>query len=171
MPILNDEQWGALRHAYGEATDIPDLLRQLAAFPPGDDYRAEPYLSLWSALCHQGDVYPASYAAVPEIVELMEATPTRAHWSALLLVVSIEIARSRERGPEITADHLVPYNAAFERIPSLVAAIAVQQWDERMARVAAAAIAVSKNQTDLAAAILELEPTLVPKFMEWVVEQ
>ena len=67
----DDERWSALEHAYGEASDIPVLLRQLANFPPHEDHRAEPYFSLWSALCHQGDVYSASYAAVPEIISLI----------------------------------------------------------------------------------------------------
>ena len=40
-------------------------MRELAAFPPHDSYDAEPYGTLWSALCHQGTVYPASYAALP----------------------------------------------------------------------------------------------------------
>ena len=171
MLSLGDDRWASFRHAYGEASDIPALLRQLGSFPAHDDYRAEPYFSLWSALCHQGDVYPASYAAVPVIVELMEAAPTRAHWSALLLVVSIEVARSRERGPEISSELAGPYLAALGRIPPLVAAMSIQACDELMVRVAAAAIAVSKGQAELASAILQLQPTLVPKFLEWVVEQ
>ncbi len=171
MLSITDERWSSLRHAYGEAGDIPALLQQLASFPPGDHDRTEPYLSLWSALCHQGDVYPASYAAVPAIVQLMEAAPTQVHWSALLLVVSIEIARSEHRGPEISSELAAPYFAAIERLPALVSAMATQRWGELTARVAAAAIAVSTGQAELAAAILELEPTLVPKFMEWVVEQ
>ena len=59
---LDDGGWAQLEHAYGSAADIPALLRQLRSFPPGRDYQSEPYFSLWSALCHQGEVYTASYA-------------------------------------------------------------------------------------------------------------
>ena len=55
---LDSPRWPELNHAYGKASDIPALLRQLDSFPPSgpDD---EPWFSLWSALAHQGDVYPA----------------------------------------------------------------------------------------------------------------
>lgn len=158
MRSMDKHDWASLRHAYGEASNIPALLEQLKDFPPCEDYRAEPYLSLWSALCHQGDVYPASYAAMPTIIELMEASPARATWSALLLVVSIEIARATKRGPEIVPDLAGAYTAALQRLPALVAAMATQTWDELMTRTAAAAIAVSKGQVELGSAILELTP-------------
>ena len=171
MLSLGDVEWASLRHAYGEASDIPGLLRQLSDFPAYEGYRSEPYLSLWSALCHQGDVYSASYAAVPAIVELIEASPGRANWSALLLVVSIEIARNERSGPEVPNELAGPYAAALGRIPALVGAMAIQTWDELTTRVASAAIAVSKGHSALASAILELEPTLVPRFMDWASEQ
>jgi hypothetical protein len=171
MPSLDDERWRTLHHAYGEASDIPGLLRRLAGFPECSDYQAEPYFSLWSSLCHQGDVYSASYAAVPEIVRMIEATPHRAHWSALLLVTSIEIARSKGKGPELPSELADGYRSALKHIPGIVAAIAVQDWDDLWARVAASAVAAAKGQGSLAEAILALEPSIVPKFMEWVLDQ
>jgi len=71
---LDDRRWAELTHAYGSAADIPPLLRHLREFPPATDYRAEPYFSLWTALCHQGPVYPASYAAVPHLVAALLAS-------------------------------------------------------------------------------------------------
>jgi len=70
MLDLDDPRWSDLTHAYGKASDIPDLLRQLDKLPlaTGD---AEPWFSLWSALAHQGDVYPASFAAVPHVVAML----------------------------------------------------------------------------------------------------
>ena len=56
MLSLESAEWENLRHAYGPATDIPDLLQQLEAFP-SDNGRSEPWSSIWSALAHQGDVY------------------------------------------------------------------------------------------------------------------
>src|SRR4051812_40379348 len=65
MLALDSPRWGELTHAYGEASDIPALLRRLKTAPPPTDYRSEPWFTLWSALCHQNDVYIASYAAIP----------------------------------------------------------------------------------------------------------
>jgi hypothetical protein len=168
---LDDERWAKLTHAYGSAMDIPPLLRKLAAFPPYESYEAEPYFSLWSALCHQGDVYSASYAAVPHIVQMMKSSPDRANWPALDLVTRIEIARSRGNGPEIEKDLAQSYHAALSQLPEVVAAMAVQEWDETFVRVAAAALTAAKGRPELAEAIQELEPDRLPAFMDWVFEQ
>ncbi|MFJ9324237.1 hypothetical protein [Streptomyces globisporus] len=50
----------ALSHAYGSAEDVPDLLDRIASEP-----KPELWSDLWSALCHQGSVYSASFAALP----------------------------------------------------------------------------------------------------------
>lgn len=52
--------WSRLSHAYGSAEDIPALLDRIAAEPT-----SELWSDLWSALCHQGSVYSASFAALP----------------------------------------------------------------------------------------------------------
>ncbi|MCU0522795.1 MAG: hypothetical protein MUF84_19165 [Anaerolineae bacterium] len=171
MLALDDGRWDGLIHAYGAAGDIPSLLRHLAAFPPCDDATQEPYFSLWSALCHQGDVYTASYAALPHIVQMIEAAPDRATWSALLLVASIEIARAQGHGPEIPADLAADYQAALARVPRAVAATATRDWDELFARSASSVLAAVKGQPELAEAILELEPDLLDAFLAWVHER
>ncbi len=78
MLSLDDARWTQLRHAHGPASDVPDLLRALAR---GEDRSARPtpldlWDRIWSALCHQGDVYDASYAAIPHVVEVGRARPT-----------------------------------------------------------------------------------------------
>jgi len=52
--------WPRLSHAYGSAEDIPALLARIASEPD-----PELWNDLWSALCHQGSVYSASFAALP----------------------------------------------------------------------------------------------------------
>lgn len=69
------ENWDELNHAFGSAGDIPALLADLAFFPAESSYEAEPWFSLWSSLCHQGDIYSASFAAVPEIVKHLANNP------------------------------------------------------------------------------------------------
>jgi hypothetical protein len=70
MLDLNSPGWHELTQAYGAAETIPALLQQLQTAPQSKDYRSEPWLSLWSSLCHQGDIYTASCAAVPHVTAI-----------------------------------------------------------------------------------------------------
>lgn len=171
MIELNDRRWNELSHAYGPAGNIPELLQQLSTFPPQTNNQSEPYFSLWSALCHQGDVYTASYAAVPHIIKYAEFAPSKVNWSAILLVTSIEIGRMKSQAPDIPADLAKPYFDSLTSLPRIIAETAEQEWDEFFARVASAALAVAKEQPKLGEAILELEPERVPVFLEWVTEE
>lgn len=67
---LNSPIWSELDHAYGKADDIPALLQELSKKSDFDDPNCEPMFALWSSLCHQGDVYTASFAAFPHLVEI-----------------------------------------------------------------------------------------------------
>ncbi|MEV8623468.1 hypothetical protein [Streptomyces sp. NPDC051079] len=59
--------WPHLSHAYGSAEDIPALLARIASEP-----EPELWNDLWSALCHQGSVYPASFAALPWLADMAD---------------------------------------------------------------------------------------------------
>lgn len=61
--------WGKLRHAYGPATDVPGLLRDLASADAG--VRDAAMYELCGNIHHQSDVYEASAYAVPFLVELL----------------------------------------------------------------------------------------------------
>ena len=80
--------WSVLQHAYGTAEDIPALLDRAAA----DDQEA--WSELWSALCHQGTSYTASYAALPRLAEM-------ANVDAVLLAAGIVA----DGGAEVLAAH------------------------------------------------------------------
>jgi hypothetical protein len=166
MLQLDSPKWSELRHAYGSAADIPAMLHELEQFPPHDGSEAPPYFMLWSSLCHQGDVYTASYAAVPHIIRVLASAPARAHWDFFLLPACIEIARTGGRGPEIPAEFRDDYFTALRRIPALAGAAAESPWDEGFCRTVTAAIAVAKGQSALGEAILELDSDTVKKFME-----
>ncbi|MER5510770.1 hypothetical protein ABT052_36400 [Streptomyces sp. NPDC002766] len=57
--------WAALTHAYGSAEDIPGLFARL-----GGSEDDKIWSQLWSALCHQGSVYEASWAAMPVLADI-----------------------------------------------------------------------------------------------------
>ena len=74
---IDTVDWSALEHAYGVATDVPALIRDLASPDPRTSDAA--CGALLVNICHQGTVYPASVAAMPLLVELLAsaATPHR----------------------------------------------------------------------------------------------
>lgn len=76
--------WGRLTHAYGTAEDIPALLGQL-----DPDGSSEVWSDLWSRLCHQGSVYSASHAALPELTRLAREWSPSDRASPLTLAGSI----------------------------------------------------------------------------------
>ncbi|MET7454630.1 hypothetical protein ABZT03_22615 [Streptomyces sp. NPDC005574] len=57
--------WSELTHAYGSAEDIPLLFARL-----GGSEDDAVWAELWGALCHQGSVYDASWAAIPLLTDI-----------------------------------------------------------------------------------------------------
>ncbi|NJC40770.1 hypothetical protein GGQ87_001028 [Brevundimonas alba] len=157
MLPLEDAAWSELTHAYGAASDTPELLRRAAASPGQQPPDAEPFFSLWSSLCHQGDVYSASYAAVPHLVEIAFDAPEPIDFSFFMLPASIEVARQNGRGPEVPAFVAEAYFAALERLPDCISKHRQGPWTEDMLLSAAAAEAVAKGHYSVAEALLNLD--------------
>ena len=162
---LDDPRWNSLEHAYGAASDIPALLRQLAELPESDG-ESEPWFSLWSALAHQGDVYSASFAAVPHVIQALSGSPTKASATYFQFPAWVEICRAK-KGTSVPSDLLPAYSDALAKLPSLVAEAAVREWDEDFLVCALSAIAASKGFTTVAEATQELTTSVASDFMEW----
>ena len=166
MISLDSADWGGLDHAYGAASDIPRLLRDLADDPaPKAGFQAEPWFSLWSALCHQGDVYTASYAAVPHLVAICLAADCPVDMGFFLLAASIEVARATEHGPGVPARLAQPYQEALGQLHSCAFHQATHEWDEAIALSIAAALAAAKGQIRLAEAIMCLDGDIMNKLI------
>lgn len=167
MLALESTLWAELQHAYGAASDTPDLLRQLASFPGEASHQDQPWFTLWSSLCHQGDVYSASFAAVPHIIEALAANPTRASLSYFLLPASIEVARAS--GSVVVPPSLEPaYRTALAQLPRLVAAAAQADWNQSLCTAALAATAAATGNHQVARLLLETEPDDIPEVIEWL---
>ena len=162
---LDNPRWNSLQHAYGVASDIPALLRQLESLPDSKG-ESEPWFSLWSALAHQGDVYSASFAAVPHIIEALSVAPLKVSSTYFQFPAWVEICRSN-KNVVVPSDLLPAYSAALAKLPSLVAATAEREWDEDFLACALSAIAASKGFTKVAEAAQELTPSVASEFMEW----
>jgi len=166
MLELNSPQWGDLRDAYGSASKIPELLRQLSDLP-SDNGTSEPWFSLWSALAHQGDVYSASFAAVPHVIEAIASSPERATDVYFHFPAWIEICRHKN-SVAVPDELAVGYFDALKRIPALVAKAAEKQWSTALTACALSAIAAAKGQHEIAEALLELSsPDAISEFLEW----
>lgn len=170
MLSLQSNHWSELRHAYGSAADIPELLARLRELPKSEG-NAEPWFTLWSALAHQGDVYSASFAAVPHVIEALSTAPSEASESFFQFPAWIEICRVKSQ-VEIPQDLKAPYFEALARLPSLVAQASTRPWEASFLACALSAIAVAKGQHEIAEAVLEMSsPEEAEKFLEWHFDQ
>lgn len=122
--------WSELEHAYGEAADIPDLLRSLDGDP-------ETFGDLLGALCHQGHRYSASAAAVPFLAGLVSKTDDPAFVLSVLMSLGYlaigeddinSFPATWEAQGTADADATATYLAVQSEIPSLAAFIAHPDW-------------------------------------------
>jgi len=86
---LDDIDWSKLHHAYGEAIDVPDLIRSLLS--NDKKVREDAMYELCGNIWHQGTVYEASSYAVPFLQELLKSpdTPDKVSIAALLADMAI----------------------------------------------------------------------------------
>lgn len=167
---LDSPRWAELHTAYGAAVDVPGMLRDLEFVPNSKGYRDEPWSSIWSSLAHQGDVYSASFAAVPHVVHVLAAAPERAGYEYFGFPAWVEICRQRT-GEPIPDDLRDPFFDALAQLPALAAAAAARQWDEAMVQCVLGAIAVAKGTVDVAEAAYELTPEVAREFLDWFAER
>ncbi|WP_173071000.1 PBS lyase [Phytohabitans houttuyneae] len=64
---LDEIDWAAMKHAYGSAAEVPELLRGLVSDDPA--VREAALDGMHGAVHHQGDVYACTLAAVPFLLE------------------------------------------------------------------------------------------------------
>jgi hypothetical protein len=168
MLSLDSPRWSEFCHAYGDASDIPALLRRLEDLPESHG-RDEPWFSLWSALAHQGDVYSASFAAVPHVVAAIARAPMKASAVYFQFPARVEIFR-QQKGIAVPSDLQPAYTEALSKLPALVAATSSREWDQDFLLCALSAIAAAKGYASVAEAVEELTPDIAAKVMQWIFE-
>ncbi len=166
MLALDSPAWSNLKHAYGLAADIPTLLRAVAESPSHSDPTSGPWFGLWSALYHQGDVFPASFAAVPHLIEILARNADCACFDFFLLPASIELVRYR-KGETVPTELSVDYYSAIQQFPSIAESAASRHWDSALATSALAAIAVAKSQFDTAELLIEIDSADTREVLKW----
>ncbi|WP_240134954.1 PBS lyase [Streptomyces sp. MUM 178J] len=98
---IDEVDWASLRHAYGPADDVPELLRGLASADPAE--REKALDGMYGAVHHQGDVYDSTLACIPFLLELAtaDAVPDRGGIIELLTSIGgIDLDGDDELDPE-----------------------------------------------------------------------
>ncbi len=101
-PALGDVAWGMFAHAYGWATDVPLLLRQLSN--PDPEAAAAALSTLWNNLRHQGNTSSAGALAVPFLIRT--AADASVHHRGSMLDLAAELARRNHFGYDSRTDLL-----------------------------------------------------------------
>ena len=91
---LEDLPWAEWSHAYGAAHDIPGLLRSLAS--RDEDRRIGALDALGGALVQRGQVYEATAAAMPFLIETLRYKAIRHRESIVELLVRCALGQPEE---------------------------------------------------------------------------
>ena len=97
MLELDSPKWAKYEQAYGNASNVPSLFANLRAASPEqwDEANAE----LTGAIMHQGDVYTATYAIAPHLLEYAAELGPGKQSDALLFTIAY--ASRGGPGPEV----------------------------------------------------------------------
>ncbi|MFJ9445383.1 HEAT repeat domain-containing protein [Kitasatospora sp. NPDC101235] len=165
---LHDIDWTQLHHAYGTAEEVPELLAALAS--TDEEERGKALDRYYSALFHQGSVYPATTASLPFLFELVDdpATPGRAAIVELLSGIGHESAACEDHG-YTDGDHSDAL-ALLRRRSDVFVRFATDDTGSRLLRQAAIpALGLLVEDTVRAAAVLRerlpAEPGVVERLL------
>lgn len=86
---LNDINWKALKHAYGTAEDVPEIIRDLASTEVDKSKKA--LWALYGNIWHQGSTYTATPYVVPFLYELIQSDTTHRRDEIIFLLVNIAL--------------------------------------------------------------------------------
>ncbi|WP_217133252.1 HEAT repeat domain-containing protein [Streptomyces sp. AC558_RSS880] len=149
---LHDIDWSSMDHAYGSAEEVPALLPAFRSPDAGE--RSEALSRFYSAVHHQGDVYPCTAASLPFLFELAgdAETPDRAAVVKLLVSIgSIAVERCEEvyGHPSGYADAAAIVRARAEEIVGFAS-----DADPRVRRAAIPGLGLFVDDADRAADVL-----------------
>lgn len=166
MLSLEDPRWSTIDDAYGPALRVPGLLRDLEKLPPAKEMYAEPYRSLWSALCHQGDVYPASYAAVPHLLRIVEESGAKFEPNILRLVHSIIVGRAEGSAAPMPDDLKDAYEKALASVPKVASKLLLEKLSISQLGALYGACVSAMGHPMVAEALFELTPEIARKILK-----
>jgi hypothetical protein len=172
---LDKIDWKKYGHAYGEAHDVPAMLRALTRLgaDADDDEISEAIQPLFSTIWHQGTVYSATAIAVPFLIELLATAPNRLKSGILHLLHCcgtghgyyevhgrLDAYRDRREIPEFQAIIKEELKAVYAAHDAVVAGLDIyipylNSEDSEVREMAAMVISICDVEADKAAEALK----------------
>lgn len=121
---LDEINWSQLHHAYGEASDVPILIRQLL-FPDKvvvDKAIHELFGNIW----HQGTIYEASAYAVPFLYELLKSSETPNKLMVAYLLASLATGKCHLHS-ELNEKETMQWRKVYEKRGKTLAEEIIEQ--------------------------------------------
>jgi hypothetical protein len=118
------------------------------------DWEAEPLASLGNALVHQGDVYPASYAALPHLVAIAAMQPLPNRIICLNLVGCIAMGQQEAHAPDVPAQLHEAYTAALSHAADIILESLHADWPDADYKVLLSTLVAVRGHGSLAETIL-----------------
>lgn len=110
---IDEIDWSALQHAYGEASDVPALLR--AAISQVENDRKFAFRLLSQTIIHQGTLYEVSPHLVPFLFQLLTSPLTPDKASVALLLAYLASGQSHDAVRTIHNEEGSPFEKDKER--------------------------------------------------------
>ncbi|MFD1366131.1 HEAT repeat domain-containing protein [Actinoplanes sichuanensis] len=142
---MDEIDWTSMRHAYGPATEMPEVLRGLVA--KRKRIRSWAQDCMWGGIHHQGDVYECTLRAVPFLLEAAAAPGVPGRPTILRLLASIGSAEVDDLGrlPETGGLWRAAQPAVAEGHPTFLALLADDR--KKVRRAATEALLVDRERT------------------------
>ncbi|GAA2432172.1 PBS lyase [Streptomyces macrosporus] len=117
---LRKIDWGSMRHAYGRAKDVPELLLGLASDDPAE--REAALKGMYGVVHHQGGVYDSTLACIPFLFELIADPAIGDRGKVIELIASIWeftveglASAGNPEGPEDSGENIAEEEHAVDR--------------------------------------------------------
>ncbi len=164
---LDESIWQRLEGGYREIYDVSVPLKRLEkACDPAEI--GEVWTELWNGLHHQGDVGPASYLALPQIVRIAKLKGIF-DLNLLALCSTIEQQRVLGHNPALPIEFQLYYEQGIAELYQYTTANLSNDLDTRTFTYAIGALATCRGLVKLGKAIIELdEPELLDKLIEQI---
>lgn len=158
MLSLEDKKWQEFHGGYRVPYDVSVVLRSMQ---DGIDVWDE----LWQELHHQGDVDMASYAAVPQLVQIASRGKGR-DWNFYGLLATIEVARHRKGNPAVPAWLKPDYDGAWVQASALALADIDSKIDSQTTSAILGVLALAKGELKLGALLSGLDESDLDEWLE-----
>jgi hypothetical protein len=157
MLDLDDPIWATLRHAGGDASTFPDVLRELKrTIERRDEIDGDLSESLWD-ICHQWTTYDSTVAAIPHLIEMASELPSnhaiRLQLLQLIGCASAGIQRDKTGAPPGVHNE---FQASLSLLGPLATASVAHVHERDKLCCLLAVIAVAQGDNELAGVLFEL---------------